>query len=1086
MLACLMVMLSVMTVQAQERTYSGTVTSADDGQPIIGANVMVAGTTTGTSTGVDGKYTIKARSGSQLVFSFLGMRSQTITVGNTTTINVSLQSDATSLEDVVVVAFGTAKKKDLTGSISTIDSKIIQQQQVSSISKALEGAVAGVEIASIWGQPGADATIQIRGMGSISSGSSALVVVDGVPSPFPLSSLNPNDIESITISKDAASNSLYGSRGANGVVLVTTKKGKQGKTQVSFEGRWGINQQGTPSFDMIKDPGEFYEYAWRSIYNRARYYGVEDVANPNMTHEEAALFASKYLFTARTDGTYENPYNDLGNYCNYRVPDGEYLIDPNTGKLNPNAERLYVDNWDDYFSKNRFRQEYNVNISGASEKTDYYMSMGYLQDPSYIAGSDFRRYSARFTMNTQINKWLRGGFNMSYARRDTKFQNNNNTSPGTVNTNVFAFKDLFTPVYTLHAWDLDGNIKRDANGDIIWDLGTGQTDSPYGTTRRSAFTGYSPAVYILKDRKQNLTDDLSGRAYLEATFLKDFKFTANISMDNMYDRYLRYGNNESGIAARDNEGTLSKTHTTNTTINSQQLLTWNHDFGKHHVDALLGHEYYWNASDAVGGSWDHMLVNDMPHSSNTVRYTGASSSEARAAIEGYFFRGNYNYANKYYFSASVRADGTTKFSENKWGVFWSVGGSWRINQEDWMQNASWVNDLKLRVSYGTQGNQGIGGYPSLTLWTMGNAGTVLDPVMSLSQGAPGNPDLTWETSNQIDAGIDFRFWDRFYGSIDYYHRKTVDMIWARPMPVSTGLSSRTENIASMLNEGVEIELGVDIIRTPNVLWSFSVNGAHNTNQLLSIPPGVGSDLYDGDYVSGNYIRGVGKDYYTFYLCKYAGVDQKTGLAMLYRELSAEDVQPGAKWEGHQEGELVTTTVGAEASRFEMGTATPDFKGGFSTYFRWKNLDLSILASYQIGGNFLSLTYNNLVGMNLGRGTHKSMWNAWSPENRDSYIPMRMLGGTNYGTSANGYTDFILFDASYFNLKNITLGYNFPEKLMQRWGMGGIRVYAAFDNVWLATAIKGLDPRTTFDGGSSDGAFGYPQQRSMSLGLNITF
>ena len=789
----------------QAITVTGVIVDAAN-EPLPGVNVVIRGTTTGTTTDIDGKYSINVPSSNAVLqFTYVGFLPQTITVGNQRTINVTMEEDALQIDEVVVVAYGTARKKELTGSVSTIDNKIIAQQQLSSVSRALEGAVAGVRTSSITGQPGSDAKIIIRGVGSVdgSVGTEALIVVDGVPmyntttwslatANTSFSSINPNDIESITVSKDAASNALYGSRGANGVVFVTTKKGTSGKARVTLESRFGINQQGVPDMDMVKDPREYYEYAWKTIYNRYRYMGTTNadgsvalldntnkpnINNPGVSHETAAEMASRYLFSNNGAALAGAAGNGIGNYCPYRFPTDQYLVGTD-GKLNPNAQLLYDNDWNKYFIKNRFRQEYNLDIQGGTERNTYYVSLGYLNDPSYIVRSEFERYSTRAAINSQVTSWLSTNFQMNYSHRSTEFQNNSD-NPGSVNTNIFLFKDFFCPMWTLYAYDENGNIKKDPNtGEPLYDMGQGQTASQIGPTSRNNFAGYSPAVYVTKDRRFEGYDDLGIRGEAIATIYKDFRITVNMSMNNQYTKSVSYGNNVSGTAARDLQGSISDAHGVNMAITTQQLLTWNKNFDKHYVDAMVGHEFWWLRTENTGGSWRMMLIPYFQSSANATTYTGASSNFGRNATEGYFSRINYNYDQRYHLLASLRRDGTTKFDINKWGTFWSVGGAWRISEESFLSSVSQINDLKLRASYGTMGNANINNVsPTMTLWSVNNTGTVTSPVMGISQGAPANTELTWETNKQFDAGLEFRVLNRLYGSVDYFNRVTEDMIW---------------------------------------------------------------------------------------------------------------------------------------------------------------------------------------------------------------------------------------------------------------------------------------------------------------------
>ncbi len=1083
---------------------SGQLINADTKEPITSASISVKNTKLGTTSSATGQFSLtNVDESAIIVISSVGFTpteipvarliaipsSGSISVGANTLFKTTtgsfifqLKANPDALNEVVVVAFGQVKKKDLTGSVSTLSADIISQQHVTTLSRALEGMVSGVQLSSSTGQPGSEAAIRVRGLGSLSAGSDPLVVIDGVPSAFPLSSYNPADIESIVISKDAASNSLYGSRASNGVILVTTKKGTKGKSKINFDVRLGQNSQGVPDFDMIKDPAEYYELAWKSIYNYVRYSNDPAAAGLHLNDADARQYASNNLFKAN-GATLQNP-NNLGNYMLYDIPAGTTLIDPATGKLRPDAKRLYYDDWNDYFIKKTFSQQYNVSLSGGNDKTDYFMSVGYMSDPSYVMGSDFNRYNARLKVNTSITSWLKGGMNVSYARR---YSNVPNYSGGTVNNNVFTFKDYFSPLWALFAHNQDGSIKRNLNGDIIYDLGTGETFSPYGATRRASFTGYSPAVYFEKDLAEQTSDDFSGRAFLEATFLKDFRFKVDFSLDNTYVYNKTYGNNESGTAARDLQGSIAGYWAKAMSLNSIQTLNWSKVLGNHTVDVLAGHEYRWTRSDNMSGAKSLMFAPDNPDMTNAIRINSLTGNGISSALEGYLSRASYNYDSKYYLTASIRTDGSSNFRYNKWGTFWSLGGAWRISQEKFMdKTAGWLTELKLRSSYGTLGNQNVGANRWTDIWAISNTGSIENPILGVYQASVGNTALTWESNKIFDAGIDFRFWDRFYGTVDYFHRKTVDMLWAKPLPASTGQSTKLENVASLLNTGYEIELGYDVIRSKDLRWSVSMRASHYENKLLEIPPGVGSKALNGNYEEGNYLRGEGKDYYNLYMYKYAGVDKATGEGLLYKELRATDnlsLYPGKKI-----GDIVTTK-GNDGTKFELGTASPDLVGGFNTNLQYKNFDLSVLTSWQIGGKTISLTYQNLTLQRL-LGIHKDMAKGWTPENPDSNIPMFMNGAQNYFTRPVGgaqgqYSDWAMFDASYFNIKNVSFGYRLPQPIATKNGIEALRVFFSVENLAFFSAKKGLDPRSSFDGGSTTAAFGFPQTRTITFGINLT-
>ncbi|PPL02944.1 TonB-linked outer membrane protein, SusC/RagA family [Parapedobacter indicus] len=1065
-------------VETVQQTVQGTVKD-ETGALIAGASIYIKGTQRGTMTNDDGRFVLPdVPAGATLVISNTGYETREVAVGSQTALTITLTTVSQEIDEVVVVAYGTAKKKDFTGSITSVSSDDITQQQVSTVSQALEGKVAGIQLTSPSGQPGNDSKIRVRGMGSINASNDPLIVVDGAVFNLGLSALNPDDVESIVVSKDAAANAIYGSRAANGLILVTTKKGKSGTPKIGVDLRWGAFSQGVPDMEVVRDPGTYYEYTWQGIYNYMRY-------KQGYTDADARQYASDNLFTANGAS---NTGNGLGNYMNYKIPEGTTLIDPATGKIRTEAALLYHDSWPDYFLKTALRQEYNTNISGASEKTDYYVSLGMLKNPSYVMGSEFNRYSARVNLNTQIASWLKGGANMSYSKNYSNAPTG--YTGGTTNTNIFTFMNLFAPTYPIYAYDANGQIIRDADGKPVYDLGTNQTYSPYGSTARNAFNGYSPAVYFEKDLTETTNDFFSGRGYLEAKFLKDFTLKADVAVDNSYQNYLEYGNNESGSDARDYEGRIRSAFNKAMTLNLTQLLTWNRSFGEHTLDALVGHEFNKFQSDNINGTKYKMYALDNPSMGNAVRVLDLTGGDEERTLEGYFSRVNYNYAEKYYLSASLRTDGSSYFRGNRWGTFWSLGGAYRIGEENFIKdNADWITDLRLRGSYGVQGNNGV---PVSTryAWTntygLSAVGSITDAEFALSANTWGDPSITWESNHIVDGGLDFRLWNRFYGTVDYFRRKTVDLLLSVSYPASAGRAGALRNVGKLLNTGLEVDLGVDIIRKPDLNWSFNINASRYRTTLLEIPDNMKSSGLDGGYLSGNFLRREGTDYFNLYMYRYAGVDQETGLGMLYKKLTEADL---ANYPGKSVGDVVTTTVGSEATRFELGTSTPDLVGGASTTVRYKDFDLGVAVSYQLGGKVVSRTYQYITGQSIGRGVHVDLLDAWTPENTDSNIPMRMLGDTNFGSQPIGggegqYSDFSLFDADYFNLRSINLGYRLSSSLTQRLHLQGLRVYVAADNLYFVSAKKGVDPRQVLDGVSVN-PFNYPQTKSISFGLNIS-
>ncbi|MFH0760604.1 MAG: SusC/RagA family TonB-linked outer membrane protein [Bacteroidota bacterium] len=1146
-------------VRADDKTYSQKTGLTEESQPAVkkitgkvtdeagnalpGVNIRVEGTLAGTSTNAIGEYSIDvSNENAILIFSSVGYADQRVSFAGLTTINVTMVLNVEQLEEVVVVAYGTAKRKDLTGSISSLEPKLVAAQSNSSLTRALEGSVAGLQISSIDGQPGLDMGIRIRGLGTASqNNSNALIVIDGVPSSQSnvLSILNPKDIESVTVLKDGASTALWGSRGANGVVMVTTKKGKSGKAKITYDGRMGINQRGPFDYQKISDPKDLYEYAWLSIYNAARYKSDQkyttNVQNPNMTHEEAALFASQHLFDYTGSlTTFER--NALGNWMLYDVPGATYTPTGSgskasatmndaylvglDGKLNPNARLLYNDSYDDYFLENKLRQEHNLSISGASEKMDYYLSLGYLGDPSYIRGSMFDRYNFRTNVNAKITNWLTAGVNAAYANRATQSQATRyGRNPGSAVANVFRWMNGQNQLVPLWAHNLDGSYQLDDEGNRIVDYKDGQTPSPLGPTSPPLTT--ADLTYILDhDKDLRVSNDLNVRGYMEARFLQDFTFNVSVATDQSYEMRTRYWNPVTG-SATGYDGALGKTYADVSNLNTQQVLNWKHTYGKHYVDAMAGHEFnkYHDFNMSYKGAYS--LIPDFATFANFVglntgsTFSGTGGGENLIAMEGYFSRANYIYDNKYYLQASLRDDGSSKFkyNENRWGIFWSVGAGWRISSEKFMSNAKWVDDLKLRGSYGVIGNQnGISSYSGYQIWGLGassynySGASYYPAAYTLSKGGFVNDALTWEKVHTTDIGLDYRLFNRVWGTLDYYVRNTHDMIWSQPIAYSLGQTSLEKNTARLRNSGFEFELGVDLIKTPDIEWSVSVNGSHYRTILMEVPEGTGSAALDGGWtasidgwaVAGGgtsqvaYLRAVGKDYYNLYFYKYGGVDQTTGLPLFYHKVTEADHTKELYLDTEVGGDITTTDY-SQASRYEFGSATPDFIGGLTTFFHWKNLDLSATFAFQVGGKFLSVEYANGLYRNENIASVLSselLGNTWTPENTDAYFPMQMYTGDQYGNGATigswAYTDMSLFDASYLSVKNLVLGYTFPQRLTKKLAVSEVRVYASADNIWMKTAHPGFDPRMSLAGGLEVGAYMYPYMRTMSLGLTVTF
>ena len=1041
LLSALFLLISVSLFAQKNITVSGDIKDASTGVAIPYAAVQIKDTNNGTISDLNGAYSISVPAQGTLIFSSIGYKNAEIEVSGNNVINVLLTPDTEALEDAVVVAFGTKRKQDLVGSVSSVKSELLQNSQAASVTSALEGAVSGLQVITTSGQPGKDASIYIRGIGSLSASNAALVVVDGVPYNGSISNINPQDIESISVSKDAVSNSLYGSRAAGGVVMITTKSGSKTKSNIQFTANAGVLSRAYKDYNMVTDPGEFYRLTWYGMRNTAIASGK--------TAEEAALAASQGLL------------GELGNYNAYIIPDGEYLVNTD-GQLNPNAKTRYYDTFADNMFQTAYRTEYNVSASGSNDKMDYYMSLGNLDNQSYITSSNYNRLSVRANVNAKLTSWLRAGMNVGYAR----VKSNGMQESTTAASNPFSVARSWAPIFPVHAYDAEGNMILDSNGKPVWDAGNGETA---GTTKRPVATNQNVICNLSEDIRRTTSHNLTTRSYVEAKFLKYFTATVNYSYDFRSAEGVTYYTPTIGDG-QSFGGRGTQESSTSTVSNLQETLAYDRVFGdNHNFSAKIGHEYYQYNNHYLGAQKTKFFDPANPELDNGGAMQYSSSNSNTHNIEGYFGMVDYNYASRYYVSAAFRRDGTSRFIK-KWGNFWSVGAGWRISTEPFMADTkNWLDDLKIRASYGTQGNEGLDNYyPAHDQYEVSWDGSSL----GYSYYYYGNPDISWEKQNTFDMGVDFSLFNRVRGNVDYFIRNTDDMLFKRPLAYSTGgRPYKWENIGAMKTSGIEFELNVDVIKKKDFRWSVSLLGSHYANKIVRLPE---ENREDG-ITSGNYKLMEGKDRYEYYTYRYAGMDEN-GNAQWYMKEKDD--------EGNETGNDITTTKYSEADKYYLGkSALAKLNGGLNTQIYWKGLDFSIQTSYQIGGWAYDSDY--LSGMNISYyvGHNKDMWNTYDPVTQTGTLPI-----WNANNSSNSYSqtsDAHLVDASYLSIRNITLGYTLPKNLTRKFYVEGLRIYVMADNLALFSKRQGFDPRVSFSGSTSDFG-GYAPMRTISGGITLTF
>ena len=1065
LMACLMIGIGL--VNAQVKKVTGHVTSDEDGLPVVGASVLVKGTTVGTVTDIDGNFTLNnvPSSAGTLVISFIGLESQEVDIKPV--VNVVLKADSEVLDEVVVTAYGTSTKGSFTGSAAVMKADKIEKRQVSNVSNALAGAVAGVQILSNNGQPGESAKVRIRGVGSINAGTDPLYVVDGVPFDGDLSSLNASDIESMTVLKDAASTALYGARGANGIIMITTKKGASGKARVNFDAKWGVNSRAVKNYDVLTSPKNYLEKAYEAIYNG-------NVQTGGMSPAAANVAANQTLLTNASGGV---------GYQIYTVPDGQLLIGSN-GLLNPNATLGYTDeygyyytpdNWADETFQNNLRQEYNFNVSGGSDKSTFYMAFGYLDDQGVIENSGFKRFSGRLKGDYKITDWLKVGANVGYINSDSRYPRDQDENSTASSGNAFYVANNIAPIYPMYVRGADKQIMM-LNGRKMYDYGDGVTTP----SNRSFMSISNPMGDLAYNKEGYQRDAFNANWFAELTPVKGLTLSARFGVNVDNTRYHQMGNAYMGQTAEYGgsiyQGAMR-------TFGFDQQYVANYNFiveDLHHFDITAGYDGYSYEYTELTGQGQNLYDPESPFVGNAIDNLSAGGFKLDYTTKGFFARVNYAYNEKYFANVSYRRDASSRFAPgNRWGNFWAASAAWMISQEDFMKDVTWVNMLKLKASFGQQGNDDIlfeGGYnigvmnieknyyPWMDQYQLtGGNGVFSDGTLM----AKGNPELTWETSTSYNVGIDFAlFGNRLSGTAEYFGRKSSDMLYNKPVAGSVGYTSIPMNVGSMTNSGFELDLTYQIFNRKNFSWDVNLNATFIKNKINKLHPDLKGVLIDG-----NYIYEEGESMYRMYLVEYAGVDPDDGEA-LYWAKNADT------------GELYKTANYAEAqttNKVATDNMMPKVYGGFGTSIEAFGFDASIQLSYQLGGKIFDSGYRYMMhnGDQGGQNWHKDIYKAWTPDNRYTDVP-RLNAQDRYSYSVSTRW---LTSSNYLSINNITVGYTLPSNWAKKLMMEKLRVYFTADNVGLLSARKGLDPRQSYTTATTSL---YTAIRTISGGISLSF
>lgn len=998
--------------------------------PESDVEVTVKGTDIITYTDENGNFNIDAKVGDTLVINGKEFKVTSTNLG------ALKYAEEAELKEVVVTAYGVQTKESLTGSVGEVKAKEIANVTSSNVIQGMTGKVAGVQVVSNNGMPGSAPTVRFRGIGSINGSSAPLYVVDGVPFNGNISAINNQDIESISFLKDASAAALYGNRGANGVIIITTKKGIKGKDRYTLDLKTGVASRGTKEYKIKRSPSNHYEDHFNMLY--------ETYKNAGNSHDAAMTWANTNLITSSTYGLSRNVTNVANNA----------IIDPTTGKFANNASILYSEDWEDYLFKDGFFTQTHFSGSGATDNTSYFYSAGYDKNDGYVVNSGLEKFTGRIKLDSKINDRLSVGANVAYTNMTRKtvdgFEGSNAFS------NPFSWTRAIAPIYPVHAYR-NGEIVLDENGNPRYDDGTAKytgASRPYGNLQ-------NPYATALNDIKKTVYDQVYANGFTKVNLLEGLDFTYSVTAELNQSLSKDMDTPLYGDAVGAN-GRVSAESGRVFALTQQQLLTYKRKFGRHNFDVLLGHETLDRKTDGVYAYRTNMLLPNSEYVNHASLLSDAQSWGTPYAVEGYFARLNYDFANKYYINANVRRDGSSRFHpDNRWGNFFGIGAAWRVSQEDFLRDSKVINELKIKASYGEQGNDDLGyDFPYLDLYSV-NMEVNPDFPLGYVQTFKGNKNITWETNANFNIGFDLgMFNNRFTLEAEYFFRKSQDMLFMKPLNLSEGFASYPENIGDMENRGVELSLGIGVVRNSDFQFNINANSTFLKNKITALP--------DEKIISGSYIFQVGNSRYDWYLREYAGVNKETGAAQFYVV-------------DEETGEKTITETYAQATLQRIGkSAVPKVYGGFGFDMAYKGFDLNVAFAYQLGGWGYDSEYMAFFDGGIGQTFHHDYKNTWSASNVNAELPtvLALNSKDYYSTSTLG-----LIKSDYISLQNISVGYTIKKELVEQIGIKGLRIYALADNVAVWSKRQGYDPRLSYTGVSSNQ---YSPLRTISGGVNINF
>jgi len=1022
---------------SQGRTVAGKVIDSETKNPMGSVTVTVKGTKTATQTNTDGTYSINVPEGAKsLVFSFVGFGDQEVALGSAASVNVTMTPGGKSMTDVVVIGYGTTKKRDLTGAVGSVKSTQLQERPAPSLNQALSGRIAGVQVNTNSGRPGGQTNIRIRGFSSINTTNNPLYVVDGVALPVgtqtqnsnSIDFINPNDIASVEVLKDASAAAIYGARGANGVILVTTKRGGSGG-RVTYDADFSVNTIGPKRVEML---------------DAKEYIAVENLAYDNIKVYDPAGWAA-------------------GNYAT--------VVDPRIKRqnlpllFNSAGEPLYNTDWLKESTQSKLSQNHQVGLTGGNADGSYGVFLGYRDDEGLLLNSYQKRYSGRFFFDAKIKPWLRAGGSLGYYNQE---ENLVDVGTGGLNsvrmiTEGFPFLPVKYP---------DGSWAENY--------------------QYPGAEGGSNPVHIMSERKFIMNTQTSlGNVYLNINLAKDLEFRSVLGTSIVTRGINQYNGRTLDQISRAQNGTANVSNGRETFWSSENYFTYHKNIkDKHDFTGLLGLSWQetniFNISAASQNfSTDYFETNNIGAGS---QQNPGGSGRARFAFNSYFGRINYTLNNKYLFTATGRLDGASKFGENnKYSFFPSAAIAWRASEEDFLKNSNVISNLKLRASWGITGNAEINTYASLSLLSSGYAAIINDQrVTGVGTNRLANPDLKWERTAQTDFGVEIGFLNnRINVEADIYYRKTSDMLLNAPVPTSSGYASITKNVGSMENKGLEFTLNTVNIRTENFTWTTTFNWSINRNKVLELA--TPAPIFGGNpnFLSNTGIIQVGQPVGSFWGLVRLGV---------WTEAEAAEAAKFASYRGGKPilpGDLKYLDVNKDyqindADRVIIGHGNPDGWGGFFNNFRYKNFEFIIELQYSYGNDVLNQMHHSgedRVGI---ANSFKTVLNAYNPTKGINNTDIAAIRDTRAGYVTNVDSRWVE-DGSFIRGKNLMLAYNFSQGTVQSWHLNRLRVFASVQNFFLATKYKGNDPEvTTYGNAFAQGQtfFDYPKPTTYMIGVNV--